>query len=130
MIGLFILIIAIIAGWAAYKILDSLPRMNILPILYVEVASGTENIEWLIRYICRQGASWRLKVLFSPLMEERRILERLAEKYSFELVNEIPAGSNYVLNLDKHSTPVEIKEKLSFMAHKLKREEKPLSRRI
>lgn len=130
MLGLIILLIAILAGWFAFCILEKLPRKRMLPPLYVVVSQENPNIEWLIRCLCRRAKIWRLVVICHPQGEERAIIQRLAEEYGFDLAPALPPGALFKLNLDKKSQPAQIKKELRFLAAKAKREEKPLPRRI
>ena len=123
MVGLIIL--ALFVGTAAVFLnLYKDHNRRVMPELYVEVARGTLNIEWLIRFLCRYNINWRLLVLAPNIGEEKRIIERLMPRYAFSLVEDIPPEYPYKLCLNKYSTPAEIKKNLKQISY-LQKKGKP-----
>jgi hypothetical protein len=125
LLGAVLVGIAII-GKKLRFILRSIPSDS----LYVLISRDTENIEWLIPCLCRHSLAWRLKIFLPARGERKRILEKLALKYGFEIIKQVPADSRYIITLDQNSTPAKIKKRLRAMRNNAPRKENRLVRRI
>ena len=105
MAGFAILLMLCVAGWIIYCILEYLPRRKDLSRLYLLVPQAGENLEWLVRHVCRRAHKWQLAVVYGQRDEAGRILERLATLYGFCLLDRMPNQAGATILIDQDSTP-------------------------